>query len=104
MKESYCQQVLDLISTGSKVLVLVEKCDDPLSLRARHILHSSKIKLENLGFTLLHLTLSEESQKVKELACLKVPQIRIFKNKKLTKKYVGLPSEDTIKEIVSNEV
>jgi hypothetical protein len=99
MLKSTCQQALQAIADKPKVLILIENSGDPLSLRARQVLYSNRIKLQKLGYTLLQVDSNDDTSKVLELACLKLPQVRIFKKKIMTQKHIGVPTESILREI-----
>jgi hypothetical protein len=99
MLKSTCQQALDIIADTDKVMILIEQYGDPLSKRARHVLHSNKIRFEKLGYKLLTVAFEAELAKHEELSCVRLPQIRIFRKHKLYSKYVGVPSDIDINNI-----
>lgn len=99
MLKSTYQQALKAIAEENKVLVLIQNSDDPLSVRARQVLYSNQVKIEKLGYRIICIDSDEETIKSAELACLYLPQIRVFKNKKLQLKHIGIPTEEFIKDI-----
>lgn len=101
MLKSTCQQALSIIADTDKVLILIEQPGDPLSKRARQVLHSTRIKFEKLGYTLLTVTYSPELDEHIELSCVRLPQVRLFKSKEMTYKCLGVPSDSDIATIFS---
>ena len=99
MIKSTCQQALTAIADKPKVLILIENSGDPLSLRARQVLYSNRIKLQKLGYILMQVDANEETVTTQELACLRLPQLRLFKDQQLVLKYVGVPTEKVIQDL-----
>lgn len=99
MLKSTCQQALRVIADTDKVLILIEQPGDPLSKRARQVLHSTRIKFEKLGYTLLSVAYSPELDEHVELSCARLPQLRIFKSKEMSYKYTGVPSDSDMATI-----
>lgn len=90
------QQAIQIIKTKPKVLLLMQEEELPACLRTIQIIMMYEIRFKQLGFELIAVDVSDETSKIQELACIKIPQIRIFRNTQMISKYSGIPTEEFI--------
>lgn len=93
-------EVLTQVRTFNKVAVLLYSYEDELCARAKGSLPSFEDKLRGLGFTLYYLEVDGKSALSEELACVRVPQLRLFSQGKLVHKLVGTIDEYSINSLV----
>ena len=77
------------IRSFKKVAVLLYSDEDELCARARGSLSSCEDRLRGLGFSTLCVEVCPRSTQSDELACVRVPQLRLFSQGKLIQKLIG---------------
>jgi hypothetical protein len=95
------EKIIEKIGNGKVILVLLQE-EDKLSLRLKDVLEQYCSLYESAGFEIIFLFISEGSQEVDELACIRVPQIRIFPNGKLVKKLIGILNNYELEHLVKD--
>ena len=97
------EEAISCIKQNTRVLLLIQTEDMPACTRAQQIVKNYEIRFEQLGFKLVTIFADEESSQVPELACVKVPQIRVFRSAQMITKQAGIPTEDFLIDTL-NEV
>jgi hypothetical protein len=103
MRKVTPKQALELIINKKRVVILLEKSDEPLCKRARQTFLVSRLRIRQLGYSVYAVEVNEESSKYKELACVRVPQTRLFVNQEMVQKQVGVPSEQFIADLLTEK-
>lgn len=95
------EDALAQIKAEPKVLVLLERPDEPLCLRFRRAFGSWLPKFERLGYQVFTVHVDEQSSEHEELAAAYIPQLRFFNGGELVEKVVGLRSDAEMRELVA---
>jgi hypothetical protein len=103
MRQLTSDKAIETINREERVLILLEKSGDPLCKRARQTFRAYSVKLEQLGYKICIVEADENSAKHKELACTRIPQSRVFVNKELAKKHIGVPSEQLLADLMTEK-
>ncbi len=90
------EQILSQIRQKENLAVLIIDPDDELCMRSRQMLFAVEGRLRSSGFQVVIIEVSARTQATEELACVRVPQLRLFAKGKLQHKIVGLFDEAVI--------
>lgn len=104
MRQLTPEQAIEAINRNNRVLLLLEKSEEPLCKRAFQTFRAYEVKLEQLGYEMYTVEVDENSSKFKELACTRIPQSRVFVNKEIIKKHIGVPSEQFLEDILGEKL
>lgn len=99
IKATY-DQIITLLNLKQNILLLIQVPNNPLCKRTKQILESYNIQNKLRDFLILYINTDKYSEKYKELACIRVPQLRVFIKGNRKFQLIGVPQLHEINKII----
>lgn len=102
VQESSYDQVVALVRLKGNVAVFLYIEDDPFCSRSRSVLGLFGDRLRGHGYHVLAVPVDERSSHYEEVACVRVPQLRLFCRGRLRSKLTGLLTYEALEQVVTD--
>lgn len=104
VQESSYDQVVALVRLKESVVVLLYVDDDPFCARSRSVLGLFSGRLRASGYHVLAVLVDERSSHYEEVACVRIPQLRVFKKGRMRSKVTGLLTYESLEAAMTDVV